>query len=177
MPLSFVQEFTFETRHLGELEKALNFLCPILSYWIEDGIIIDKEESLFKQDNYPSYAASYFLSGKTPEAVPKLHKFICGIEQKRTNAESENCFYSLEETVKTGLDLAKNADQEKFIEETGNGAFEGCEGSVRVGYRIHWRNRGLIISLCHIYYSKWLLHASLETSFRRRKISATKVRG
>lgn len=161
MPQNLTQEFTFETDTLDDFEKVLNFICPIVFRRIEEGIIIDKEVSPWNEDNYPSYAASYFLATEIPKSIPNLHQFICGIRQSllsfdnnsRTNFASENHYYSVESIVEAVLDLVKNADKEKFREETGEGPFKGCEGTVTVGYRIHWRWK-LIISLCHIYYSK-----------------------
>lgn len=87
-------------------------------------------------------------------------KWITTIFDYKSEGSKEKTisFYSFEGLADAVIDLCKQVDSRKFMNDF-NHAEDGCfDGGVQLGYRIEWRPNGgfdvLDISAIHVYYGK-----------------------
>jgi hypothetical protein len=154
LPINLTQEFTFETDAINNFTTILTAVMPILF-----GPSCRLEQS--GQDNWPSESAAWFLSRdreagqRTDEGARFLHWPVCTLST--AYGKEPNCLTpeaALNETIRH----LREANVEEFRAHCGQrGPFARADGSVRIGFRMHWstsKGEELRVSLCHIFYSK-----------------------
>lgn len=165
MPLDLVQDVTFETDSLALFEKML----PVAIETMRCDRLFRTRGALIWQ--YPSHGAAYLMSflGHEPEDLarwtppqdrpPPFYVPICRLTDRfRGGApfDVEVPTTGLADTIRATLELVRGADPKALLQQTGEGPFRGCDGTVAAGYRLHGGTytADLVVSLCHIYYSK-----------------------
>lgn len=168
-----VQDFNCETGSLACLEQALRLGICLSGfqnvYFMEENQQLGKTERL-----YPSHAAAWLMAdcGHKPyefgyripsedddESRSTYYWTVCRLDQAECRGPNEidMPFVDVTDGVKKVLELVGRIRKRQFLEKCGeSGPFGGCEGSVTMGYRVHWGpvSGGMKISLCHIFLSK-----------------------
>ncbi len=163
-----VQELTFES-------ESLQLFAPMLVAAIE----ATGARHLYQapgggegepEAQYPSHAAAYMMSflGHEPHsfkyappnrpANASHYRLICRLDRADHPRPFEQAVPVADaaDAAAKVVALLRRADGRRFLEQTGEGPFDGCDGSVGFGYRMHFGplSGGLVIALCHIYHSK-----------------------
>jgi hypothetical protein len=169
MSLCLVQDLTFETDDLDQLAHMLHASIELLG----STRLVHIPRAAGRdplEDEYPSAEAAYMTSflgnpphtfrWQAPSARRPMHYWrVCRLLSKTWETllpfEQEVAITS-DNGVDRVLELIRAIDPRDFGERTGAGPFKGSDGSVALGYRL-WhtsRMQGLVVALCHIYYSK-----------------------
>jgi hypothetical protein len=163
--MGFTQEFTFETASLDDLQRMMHTICSII-FTRPDTVEISQPTHHSQPPYriggawpyYPSHAAAFFLE-RYPELNSRLihgdaplHGFICQLQ-----AANDKNYDSSGALVEAAIHIVKATPITPFEDMTGEGPFGAGEGTVEIGYRLHWSTAvgaRLAVSHCHIYYSK-----------------------
>lgn len=159
--MDFIQDLTFESASLEIFGRML----PVALEITKSRFLFVSPRELIRE--YPSESTAYMMSflnrapysfGWTPpdQRGPNHYLRICRLHPSAMTHpfEGVTAFDSVEEGTERVLALLRAADLQGFDQETGEGPFRGCDGLVRIGYRMHAPWDGLVISLCHIYVPK-----------------------
>ena len=157
--IDLVQELMFETDNVERVEPMLRLAIDMLAL---RHLYRTPGERIHQ---YPSEATAYMMSflghsfdadlaryaAPADRATP-FYGSICRLTARPNPAPFD---VAVEGDLLAGaMEMIREADVVAFARETGEGPFARCDGSVRVGYRLHGGDGGLHVTLCHIYYSK-----------------------
>lgn len=87
----------------------------------------------------------------------KWYWLVCQIGGNHRPFDMQWNAESVEQLVDHLPNWLRAADAREFVARTGDGPFEGEDGSVHIGYRLSYAacsGQSLLVSLCHIFLSK-----------------------
>ncbi|MCA9674296.1 MAG: hypothetical protein H6709_20615 [Kofleriaceae bacterium] len=162
MPIELVQEVTFEADSLTLFEPMLRAAADAIG---AEQLARCRPEPVWE---YPSHAAAYLMSFRgvppldvarwqPPERRPPPHYLpICVLSRFGSHGPGDDAIAvtGRADAVARAIELVRAADLADLTRATGDGPFAGCDGSTAVGYRLHGARDRLVVSLCHVYYSK-----------------------
>lgn len=160
--LDLVQDVTFETDSLTRFEPMLRAAADAIG---AEHLARCRPELVW---DYPSHATAYMLSFlhvppldiaryTPPDKRPPAHYLaICKLadEPRWAPYDESIAVENRAQAVERALALVRAADTEAFERTTGEGPFDGADGTTGIGYRLHGRRGEILVALCHIYYSK-----------------------
>ena len=104
-------------------------------------------------------------SSKQFKHIDGNRMFLCGVSDYELSFEEKESFQTTDKAVDRVIEICRNASSKeniiKFFQKKGDGYtswFNGDDGSVDIGWRVHWEPDGgfnkLYISMIHVYYGK-----------------------
>jgi hypothetical protein len=172
MTFKLTQELTFETDSIDDFAIVLQTIVPIV---LDRNCEVETAGS--SDDQWPSLTTAWFLSQYNRILECPVETGTCGLINWRRKAGAESLHLPIcrlssadsygkdrialtaQEAVKTALQRLQEPEHLKELERrcSRRGVFGPVDGSVRRGFRMHsssYKGFSLVISLCHMYYSK-----------------------
>lgn len=162
MPINMTQAFEFETDDLGSMRKMLEAIVPIL-FTKDEGkytkIHLSREDKHLFRDGH-EYEKNE--DGKWERTPPTRVWVTCMSDYSSSiDHEVDEVFETRSQAIDRIMEMLKEKTKEDLVRELGDGydeCFNEYDGSISLGYRIHWEPSGgwnlLQVSLVHAYYGK-----------------------